>query len=125
MPGSVPQKPIARSTSVKSVVPTGSRATSVHDDQAEACLKKAAEIVKLSLDKEVVFPPQSDSATMWKAVAVHPLQPLENAHQRIVREAARKEEERQVASGQRDDAELRNVVSEAMSNFFVFDSGTP
>src|SRR5687767_901211 len=55
---------------------------------------------------------QSDSAFVWKAAAIHPLQSMENAYQRIVRRFV-------------DDAGRREAEFDKLSQFFLFEDGTP
>ncbi|EDX76554.1 hypothetical protein MC7420_4810 [Coleofasciculus chthonoplastes PCC 7420] len=59
---------------------------------------------------------QRDSALMLKSAAIHPLQPLENVHQRMVREVGRSIE----------NSDIRQQKEQAKLNeFFPFDAGNP
>jgi hypothetical protein len=65
--------------------------------------------------REVVpvrMPVQRDSAFVWKAAAIHPLQPLENAYQRIVRRNV-------------DRAGEREAEFDQLGKFFLFEDSSP
>lgn len=83
---------------------------------AKALLKGFAKRVSTQAKIQVVLTPQTDSDYTWQGELIHPLQPLENMHQRASREAVWREldpEKHQAASG------------EALSQYFGFSVGTP
>jgi len=53
------------------------------------CFEEMARMATLKHGADVVYPAQADSALLWAAAAVHPLQPLQNTYQRLVRDACR------------------------------------
>ena len=59
---------------------------------------------------------QKDSAFTWKGVAIHPLQVLENAYQRVVHRSTRN-------TG--SESERREAEFAELSQFFTFDDGEP
>jgi len=64
----------------------------------------------------IELPVQKDAAYLWQAAAIHPMQSLQNVHQRIVRSAMRKAA---------DDAARMSDGSAALSNFFHFNATVP
>lgn len=64
----------------------------------------------------IELPVQKDAAYLWQAAAIHPMQSLQNVHQRIVRSAKRKAA---------DDAARMTDGSAALSNFFHFNTTVP
>jgi hypothetical protein len=76
---------------------------------------RVAQMVGTTCKAHVVYPPQADSALVWSGAAVHPLQMLQNAHQRLIRDACR-------GLGQ-DDA--RDRESDGLSRFFHFQAIPP
>lgn len=75
-----------------------------------------ARIASLKNSIEVRFPRQKDSALLLKAVAIHPLQPLQNTYQRLVRDACR---------GITDEEARKEKEGEQMANYFFFDAASP
>lgn len=63
----------------------------------------------------VVYPAQTDSALMWSTGSVHPLQALQNSHQRLVRDAIR---------GLDNDAAML-AESEELGKFYYFTAAPP
>lgn len=76
---------------------------------------RIAQMVGTTCKAHVAYPPQADSALVWSGAAVHPLQILQNAHQRLIRDACR-------GLGQ-DDA--RDRESDGMARFFHFQAIPP
>jgi hypothetical protein len=64
----------------------------------------------------VVLATPKDAALIWKAASVHPMQPLQNVHQRLARDGIRK--------AKTDDDKVV-AESEALSRFYYFDAGDP
>ena len=67
-------------------------------------------------DIEVKYAVQGDAALMMKAIAIHPLQPLQNTFQRLVRDACRDE---------KDEEKRKELESQQMANYFLVDSVPP
>jgi hypothetical protein len=65
---------------------------------------------------EVVYPKQEDAALLMKAVSIHPLQPLQNTFQRLVRDACR---------GIKDEEKRKEKESEQLANYVFVDSVPP
>ena len=81
----------------------------------KACLEKLAALARGGhQDVGLNFPEQEDRAFMWKAPAVHPLQVLENAFQRIVHREERKE-----------GVDPIKAQSEALADYFMQNTGQP
>lgn len=87
----------------------------------ESCLKTVAQIASLKQKATVVLNAQSDSALMWKAASIHPMQALENVHQRAVRAAVRALEE----NGVTDEAQLKAAEVDATAEYFLLNVGSP
>jgi hypothetical protein len=80
-----------------------------------ACLRKLATLALGAREGvDLKFSEQENKAFMWKASAVHPLQVLENAYQRIVHKA-----------GSQADADPIQAQSETLSRYFLQDAGDP
>ncbi|MDB4877253.1 MAG: hypothetical protein JWM41_3699 [Gemmatimonadetes bacterium] len=71
--------------------------------------------------QSVVFPTQGDGAMMWKATAVHPLQPMQNVHQRLVRDALGS----MTAVDLRDEDKRQAAETAVLERYFVADSVEP
>jgi len=82
-------------------------------------LQRLGEIIAARPDHagvKIELPVQKDAAYMWKAASIHPMQALQNVHQRIVRKAMR---------NAADDAAKMLDASTALSRFFFFDAAAP
>jgi hypothetical protein len=86
-----------------------------------ACLRMLAPLALGARQDDIKlrFSEQEDKAFMWRAPSVHPLQMLENAYQREVREAERQEAEKG------PDADPITAQSEALAHYFMQGEGEP
>ncbi|AKQ64722.1 hypothetical protein A176_001634 [Myxococcus hansupus] len=74
-----------------------------------------ARIVSARHGMKVVYPSQSDLALLWSTPSLHPLQALQNCHQRLIRDAVR---------GLTADAASAKEAEE-MGKYFYFSPGIP
>ena len=65
---------------------------------------------------KVVWPSQKDSALLWASAAIHPMQPLQNTYQRLVRDACR---------DIRDDDEKKAKEGEELGHYCYFEAAPP
>lgn len=65
---------------------------------------------------DVIYPAQADSALLWAGAALHPMQSLQNTHQRLVRDAAR--------LGSNPD-EAKEIEGEELGKLYYFRAATP
>lgn len=86
------------------------------ENPAERCLQAMAETASQTKKLNIVPGSQRDSALTWQSVAIHPLQPLENVHQRMVRTAGRLEQD----LSKRQKQEEKQLVK-----YFLFAAGEP
>ncbi len=83
---------------------------------AKKYLKAFATRVSGETDIQVELADQTDASYSWQGAFIHPLQPLENAHQRDAREAVWME---------KDPEKHRDVSGEALGRYFGFTASSP
>jgi Papain-like cysteine protease AvrRpt2 len=84
-------------------------------DAHKDCFDRIAAIASARHGLKVVYPAQGDLALLWSTGSVHPLQPLQNSYQRMVRDAVR---------GLESEA-AKDKESSEMTKYFYFTANPP